>query len=93
MTSDSASMPLIPDPLKSWEQGERFHHRDLVDMEADVAWAEAHLVTSEIARRTYFRQRNDVIYGGGGLDGYVTTLDWLHERLAQLNALLRRKAA
>jgi hypothetical protein len=89
MKARPTTKSLIPYPI-TWEANERFHHRDLVDMDLDSACSEAMRVKDKIARLTCSGQRKDILYADGRETVY--TLDWLNERLGLLNAVILQKA-
>ncbi len=92
MTNDSSSMPLIPRPLNSMEQAERFCHEDLnADMDAMRAWSEALLIEYALADLVFRKRRGACLHYGSG--GAVYEIDWLQDRLSWLRTFLRKVAA
>ena len=82
---------MIPDPLDTWEQDERFHHRDLDQIDPMLAWSEAHLIEQRIASLTLAGEQGRCVTVVNGEPVYA--IDWLHDRLARLRSHLRRVAA
>jgi hypothetical protein len=64
----------------------RLHHRDLGDLESDRLWAEAEVLSAELARRIF---ENDRPYGFG--DPAITDREWLRCRISRLRAELARR--
>ncbi len=82
---------IIPNPVNTWEEAERFHHRDLTDLDPMRAWSEAHLIEQRIASLTFAGERGTCITVENGEPIYA--IDWLQARLSRLRAHLRRAAA
>ena len=92
MTNNRIVSRLLPDPLASLEQAERFSHRDITsDLNPMRAWAEASLIEHALAELVFHRQRGACLHIVNGEQVYA--VDWLNERLSRLRAFLRRKVA
>lgn len=79
--------PYVPVTPKSLEDSDRLYHRDVANLSADQLWAEATILTAELARRIYARERAYTVDRDSGDD----THDWLRERIAKVKAELRRR--
>ena len=82
---------LIPNPTDTWEQFERYAHRDLTHLDPMQAWSEAHLIEQRIAALAFAGERGRCITVVDGEPVY--TIDWLQRRLSRLRSHLRRAAA
>jgi hypothetical protein len=92
MSSTSKFTALVPDPLNSFEGGERFSHRDLA-----TGWdrarlaAEAHVIEHRLAQLAFRNDRGRFL---ACMDGeLVYEQEWLRERLQRLRSILARRAA
>src|SRR5262245_5626463 len=81
---------LIPNPYRSHEACERLAHRDLAGMSDEAIWAEATLLTTELASAIYEKRRPQLIYTTG-LDDGVTDIAWMRDRLIRLRAETRAR--
>jgi hypothetical protein len=82
---------LIPHPIDTLEQAERFRHRDIATLDPIRAWAECELLERRLAMLTYRRDRPRTWFSSTGEP--TTETAWIQERVARLRAFLRRRAA
>ena len=82
---------LVPHPVDTLEDAERFMHRDLESAASDALSAEHRLIDHELARRSFrqFPRPRIVVARAGG--GFTDDVTWLKERLARLTTELRRR--
>ena len=93
MTKTKFYRSVTPSPLDTFEQAERFAHRDLesADLNPARVWAEAELVQQQLAFLLFHKERGRLLIL---LDGRCIHEDeWLRDRLQRLRAILRRRAA
>ena len=82
----------LPDPAASFEQSERFHHRDVSALTSDALWAEIAVLRGELAVLLFSKARPQYIHFDG--TGRSTTdVGWLRARIARLSAEARRREA
>jgi hypothetical protein len=79
-------MRIIPNPIDSEEQADRWRHRDLErPRDARLVWAERHLVDHALAVRVWRRRRRIVFIEADGRP--VDDVVWLEERSRRLRAI------
>ena len=82
---------LVPHPLDTFEDAERFMHRDLDSASSDALSAEHRLIGDDLARRSFgrFPRPRIVVALAGG--GFTDDVAWLRERQERLTTELRRR--
>ncbi len=82
---NTVARQLIPDPYDSYEQQERYYHRDLARLTAARLWAEQVLLTGALAELVFTETRPRAV--AHDAQGNPTTdLEWLRERIEQVKS-------
>jgi hypothetical protein len=86
---ENVSLPrLVPNPCVSWEQHQRFTHRDLAELSGPHLWAEQTTLTAALASRLTRRARPRIVSAWPVI---VTDTEWMRVRLHLLHAERQRR--
>jgi len=81
---------LIPSPIDTFEDQERFHHRDVPGLTSLQLWAEALRAEDALSKRVFQRRRLRIV-AVDPLIGTVSDLEWIRARITRLRRELRRR--
>ena len=82
---------LIPNPLRTYEECERYQHRDIGNLTPTQAWAERELLGARLASLIFEGEDGRLVSVDHGTTIYES--QWIQERLKHLARRVDRRAA
>jgi hypothetical protein len=81
---------ILPEPCRTEADEFRYYHRDLAELPADRAWAEAEVLRQWLAVQIFNGQRPRYCFG---IEPSLTDQEWVRQRIDRLQAHLRSRRA